>query len=253
MNAVKRWRWPLLNPVIAAILAFCGVAVDSLFADGNERSVIFTVFGEIGHDWSGLYFSPDGEAFEELTFARYTRGPRMSATIRNGRFPIHRRDLGEDGTLRYPVEAENLLDPASDEFLLFFLAESARTSEGGRGRFRVMAMDDGPIALPRDHLVFFNATGVRLFGALDAEELTLNPGQSRALDLRHLFGREVPVGLVVRSGDTFERVLVNRLRFSPDRRTVILLLPPRREGSFRIQAVRLSESTGGTTPRAAED
>lgn len=208
----------------------------------SERVVTFTVFGETGHDWSGLYFSPDGESFEELPFVRYTRSAPLRATIPGDRIRVHRRDLADDGTFRYPVAGESVLDPGVDEVLLFFFAERGRRPRAGRGSFRVMAMDDSSASLPRDHLVFFNATGVQLIGALDAEELTLNPGQSRALDLRGLFGREVPVGLVVRSGETFERVLVNRLRFSPDRRTVILLLPPRREGSYRIQAVRLSEA-----------
>ncbi len=208
----------------------------------TERAVTFTVFGETGHDWSGLFFSPDGESFEELPFVRYTRSAPQRATIPGDRIRVHRRDLAADGTFVYPVAGEAVLDAGVDEVLLFFFAGRGAARGEERGRFRVMAMDDSASALPRDHLVFFNATGVQLFGALDTQELTLNPGQSRALDLRGLFGREVPVGLVVRSGETFERVLVNRLRFSPHRRTVILLLPPRREGSYRIQAVRLSEA-----------
>ncbi len=228
-------RWIALS--FSTILA----GATALSAD-TERAVTFTVFGETGHDWSGLYYSPDGESFEELPFVRYTRSAPQRATITGDRIRIHRRDLAADGTSLYAVAGEAVIDAGLDRVLLFFFAERGGPRREGRARFRIMAMDDSVIALPRDHLVFFNATGVQLFGALDREELTLNQGQSRALDLRGLFGREVPVGLVVRSGETFERVLVNRLRFSPDRRTVILLLPPRREGSYRIQAVRLSET-----------
>ncbi|MCC5807774.1 MAG: hypothetical protein JJU00_15725 [Opitutales bacterium] len=224
------------------VIVLAGAVAGTVAAAESERAVTFTVFGETGYDWSGLYVSPDGESFEELPFVRYTRSAPLRLTVPGDRIRVYRRDLADDGTLVYPVAGEAALGDGVDEVLLFFFAERGRTPREGRGRFRVVAMDDSSVALPRDHLVFFNATGVQLFGALDTRELTLNPGQSRAFDLRGLFGREVPVGFVVRSGETFERVLVNRMRFSPDRRTVILLLPPRREESYRIQAVRLSEA-----------
>ncbi|MCC5840917.1 MAG: hypothetical protein JJT96_12425 [Opitutales bacterium] len=228
--------------LVCAVLG-CLFAASGLSAQEAAPTIEFTVFGEIGREWDGLYYSPDGRRYEEVRFARYSRSAPQSYRGESP-FRVYRRSLDRDGEWVYTPVAETTLPAGASPVLLFFFSQPG----GPEGAFRILPMDDSEVALPVDHVVFFNATGVQLLGRFGDEELTLNPGQSRPLALNARFREEVPVGFVVRRGDTFERVLVNRLRFSEGLRTVILLLPPRRADSFRIQALRIVEQPGRTTP-----
>lgn len=233
---------PTLRRLCALLILI--FAVNGLSAQESSAPTIeFTVFGEIGRNWDGLYYSPDGRRYEEVSFARYSRSA-LHTYRGEGPFRVYRRSLDNDGEWLYTPVAQTPLPAGASPLLLFFFSQPGEANDA----FRILVMDDSEVALPVDHVVFFNATGVQLLGRFGDEELTLNPGQSRPLSLQARFREEVPVGFVVRRGDTFQRVLVNRLQFSEGLRTVILLLPPRRADSFRIQALRIVDQPGRTTP-----
>ncbi|WP_309398803.1 hypothetical protein [Cerasicoccus maritimus] len=105
-----------------------------------------------------------------------------------------------------------------------------------------MEYDDSQF--PEGSLLFFNSTAATFHGILGDKKIEITPGANRAIDISDYYEDEIPVGLVVKDGDKIHKVLVNKLRFYPERRTLMILRPPRREGSYRIQAQRITEYLG---------
>lgn len=97
---------------------------------------------------------------------------------------------------------------------------------------------------PEGSLLFFNTTGANFYGILGENQVTIQPGANQPIDIREYYEDEIAVGLVVKDGDQIHKVLVSKMSFYPDRRTLMILRPPKRSGSYRIQAQRITEYLG---------
>lgn len=157
-------------------------------------------------------------------------------------FGIYRRfPSGEgEGGYHYQQVAGMEVSPDSGDLLIFLTPFQAR---GGSSReFSLAAMPALGQAIPANHVAFFNGTGADLAGVLGNHELRLGRGLSKNFPTSGLdTGDHVLLGLTVRYEDSLKVVLQTGVRFVPERRTLFVLLPPGKAGSFDIVAFRIIE------------
>jgi len=240
-NTMMRTRW-ILGCLLG--LVWGGVALGQA---PNEVSVTFTVFKDTTDPIEGVFFVGEGGRAAEVTFRR---GQRSFSFRHRGGPVIHffRKSVDASGNeVRVPVGAATL-SPQWREALLFFFPNPQWPTTGPE--FFVQAMNDSRSAIPTDHLVFFNATGATLLGVFGQQEIELGVGATGPFDLGPFLDSSVPIGLVVKDGESFREVYVSRLTFSPGSRTILLLMPPRREGSYRIMVRGIYDFSSEPPPPA---
>lgn len=238
-----RWRRAVAGCLAACLLLklMAGPVWGKTATSGFLRTITFTVFGEPGRNWDDIYFSVDGEAFEPVRFNPYGRSEKISAAVGQEMHfyrSLEAADLGASPAYR-PLASLALSSGVTD-FLFLFISQRSHSNRDGSEGVAVFALDDGRRAIPADHLTFFNATGLPLHGSINDSAVHLGLGQSRPIRIDPEGGAVALALSVVHEGASHP-VLINRLRFSSSRRTLLLLLPPRRAGSLRIQSFRISE------------
>ncbi|MEO0508415.1 MAG: hypothetical protein AAF065_00975 [Verrucomicrobiota bacterium] len=236
MNQVKL----ILVYALSVGLNFSGFCQD---VDGTARvSFDFSVFPLEPGNWTGILYAPNGDpekGTKELLFNPHERTLGFSY---NGPTPVvfFREMTNSEGVIEF--QRVGTIDPGEgklrDDIMLFFLPLSETET------YNVSFMFDSPNTFPEDSLVFFNTTGATFFGILGEERLRLAPGASEPIDLNGYFEEPTPIGLVIEREEGYQKVLMNKLRFSPDRRTLMILRSPKNPNSFRIRTQRLTEYTG---------
>ena len=201
----------------------------------------FSVFPLGPGDWSGLYYSPVGDprsSVEEIFFNPHERtmGYRYSGPAE---MHFYREWVDAEGALAYRTIATADLLPTNEDRILFFQPSPEQTK-----RFKVDVMIETPDSFPDQSIVFYNTTNVPFFGKLGSQHVELRPGISDPIDVSPYFEEPAPIALVVNDGKKLRKVLMNKLRFSPQRRTLFILRPPKEAGSLRIRSQRLTEFTG---------
>lgn len=191
----------------------------------------FTVFKDSTEPIAGVFFQRAGGREQELTFRRSQRSFAFEYQGAPEMVFYRRAKDAEGNDIKVPVAMATV--PIEWKQVMMFFFPNPRAEEGGP-EFFVYPMNDSVEALPVDHLIFFNATGAPLLGVFGTQEIQLGMGAAGPFDLRPFLDATVPIGLVVKDGETFRKVYVSRLSFSQGSRVILLLMPPRREGSYRI-------------------
>jgi hypothetical protein len=76
------------------------------------------------------------------------------------------------------------------------------------------------------------------------QNIEIQPGENEPISVRSRLKEDIFIGLAITNENTHRVVLKSRWQFNPGNRHHILLLPPSREGSFRIRALRITEYVG---------
>ncbi|MEM0966920.1 MAG: hypothetical protein AAGJ81_12280 [Verrucomicrobiota bacterium] len=207
----------------------------------------FSVFPLESAEWKGVLYAPNGDptdGVEELVFNPHERTLGYSYSG-PAPFRVFRRLVDPEGEEFFRSVGEISLKPTRDDLILFF----SLTPDASRmGPYRIQFMVDSNYTFPEDSVVFFNSTGATFYGVLGGERVILEPGASKPTDVSSFFDSPAPIALVIRDGDQIHRVLVNRIRFFPDRRTLMILRPPASPNSMRIRTQRLTEYMGDVAP-----
>ncbi|MGF1530447.1 MAG: hypothetical protein ACFCU4_03700 [Puniceicoccaceae bacterium] len=141
----------------------------------------------------------------------------------------------------YAPVAEIDIPSETGPFLIFVLPTYGSENPDTE-KLQLAIINDSFDRIPDNTVSFLNFTNAPLVGILDVVELDLGPGLSGPFSLHDQLGKPVIVGLAVRRGDSFRKVLQNRWTFRSGERNLVVLAPPRRSGSFRIQAFHLIDS-----------
>ena len=204
-----------------------------------ERNLKVRFYAYGSGSFAGIHFAPKPGDSEELILypgsATETfdyRGPPtlqlFRETVRPGMPP-----------LRSPIGEVPIADGLREVFVLVVKLA------GSEDTYRLFACDDSLGGLPENHLAFLNLTGANLEGLVGETPVELSAGLSEPFSVEPYFGqRAVLVGLTVRYEDTHRIVLENRTRFYPGRRTLVVLLPPEKEGSFDVVAFKIQDIVG---------
>lgn len=273
---IRRLPIPALSALRALCLGLCfstvsiltqSIAAQTVSTENDPlHRIRFRLYAVNSRGFEGLHYLEKPQSTEptELRFRAYNRSAWFSY---EGSSPlvIFRLVPATDGSLvRQPVASVSLPQTRGD-FLFFFVENTANIEQTADAPppppappqapgstppplpppnlplYDILPMDDSLRAFPMDSVAFLNFTGARLLGIFGEKEITLETGLSPIFSLREIESKDLFVGLVVRYADSYKKVLQNRWNFFPNNRTVVLLLPPERPGSFRIQAYRIGE------------
>ena len=147
--------------------------------------------------------------------------------------------LDDEGVMQYRVVGQ--VDVIAGDMLIFF-AEARKS--GGIFEFSLLALDDSPRGLPMNHVAFLNFTPVPLSCRFMDRDMILTPGENKPISVEKRLNEDIFIGLAVTNNNSHRVVLKSRRQFHEGNRHHILLLPPSREGSFRMRAFRITEFVG---------
>jgi hypothetical protein len=230
-----------LIPCVLCLLSLCTLPAQEAEAPPRLKTS-FSVFPLEAADWKGIYYAPNGNPADEATPIEFNQLERSILYPYDGPAPLtffRKYTNPEAETVWIPVA---ITTPGTGDLphdiILFF--SPAKTE----GRFDVNFMPDTPETFPDESIVFFNTLNIPLVGVLNDSRILAPPGLSTPLDVSSYFEKSVPIAMAIHHQDDLHLVLRNQIRFSPERRTLIILRPPQREGSIRIRTQRLTEYTG---------
>lgn len=209
--------------------------------DGEVENVRigFRTYSLVGEEaLRDLHYEKRPGEFANLGFRRFQRS---ISTYRYEGPPvlIFFRPDPEAETGFSPVGRVSISPEDGKSFLVFVLPASAEENDK---RVNLEIIEDSFDRIPDNTVSFLNFTNASLVGVLDIVEIQLDRGFSGPFSLHERLGKPVIVGLAVRRGDSVRKVLQNRWTFRAGERNLVILAPPRRPGSFRIQAFHLIDS-----------
>lgn len=214
----------------------------TLTAQASETiRVDFRVMPVLSAEWTGIFYQPvvNGE-MKELQFQSLSRSFETYRYTGENPIIFYRKDgVDEDGKTIYAPVAKVLAK--SKDLLLFFMENKAIGRSDAIEEFSLIALDDSPQALPMDYISFLNLTGVELGCRFKDENILLRPGYNAPYSLRDSIEKNIFIGMVVQNENTQRVVMKNNWHFESGNRHIILLLPPKKAGSFRVRAYRITE------------
>lgn len=193
-------------------------------------------------DWNGIFYQPAPEQeMVEIHFRSLARS-FLTYEYEGPKFLHFYREDGrdEEGEMRYRSIAS--VEVSASEMLVFF-KPNPQAGEN-QPEFNLFAIDDSPNGLPANHIAFINLTRANFACRFIDDDMMLRPGLNGPISIINSLNEDLFIGLAVSNENTHRAVLKNRWQFQAGNRHLILLLPPRKEGSFRIRAYRVTEFVG---------
>lgn len=225
----------------------CGWAAGLAAQEEESVSFDFRVFRVGNADVEGVQYLPSPiEEPRELSFLRYRRSP-VTYEYRGPNPVTFFRTVPDPtpedpaATRREPV-GQLAIDPSIKEALVFFITNRLHGRAPNEPEMYVMAMDDSESGFPPETMIIFNATGARLASRIAGNDSWLGYGPSRAFSMRKFIEEAVPVAFAIESREGPLIVYENDFRFTSDERVIMLLEPPRRPRSIRIQTRLIVDS-----------
>jgi hypothetical protein len=161
------------------------------------------------------------EGPNQLVFFREIPDPAPQDPARIKRMPI--------GGVTIPANVQ--------EAILIFAPSPTNTST----EFSITFIAADAEEFPTNSLRVLNKTGVRLPGKVGQENLYFENGISKPFDFRDYFDGGIPVAFLVETEEGPKFVFEKKLEYAPSRRVILLLQPPLRKGSYKIQVTNLIE------------
>jgi hypothetical protein len=188
---------------------------------------------------------------------RYATTPTQSAAVelkshqRSGPFRYRgpnpmiffRESPGVDGRpVREPMGSLRLAREIK-QALVFAIPRTASSAKvDTTDELSFVAIDESRGAFGPDTFVIYNALPMRVGAVLGARRFVIEPGASPPISVKEIGKGSVPMEFWIETGEGPKLVLGGEIDFTADTREVMILLPPRRAGSWIIQSVRISES-----------
>lgn len=191
--------------------------------------------------WTGIFYKPEVNApMQELKFQSLSRSFHRYRYLGTNPVIFYRENgKNDDGEIIYKeVGKTSIRDKQS---LIIFVPKSTTNNPN---EFNLISLDDSPKGLPNNHLSFINITGITLACRFLQQNLFLEPGVTGPISLQEAINEDVFIGLAIQDGDRARVILKNNWYFYTGNRHLILLLPPKKLGSYKIQAYRISEFVG---------
>lgn len=200
---------------------------------------------------------------------RYATGPAASTEVelkpnqRTGPYryrgpnPVvfFRESPGPDGKpVREPVGTLRF-EKSLHQVLVFVIPRAPGSTTGdpagaGQAELALVPIDDSRGAFAPDTLVIYNALPMRVGAVFGEKRFVVEPGASAPLPVKELGKGTIPMEFWIETTGGSKMVLGGEIDFIADNREVMVLLPPRRKGSWLIQCVRVPESMNTPAPAA---
>lgn len=206
------------------------------------RQFDFKVFALERRTIDGLFYDVGGVA-TPLEFKKKRRsdtyeykGPELMVFFRMG--------VDTEGEpIRIPVGSVTVPSGVSEP-LFFFIPTKDSTEE--RPVYRISWIDDSLSAFPYGEVMVFNASGVELAAKIGEDQLMMAYGPSKKWPVQELVrsSRDPWVSLFFAAEvrpDEYELVYRNTVQFAENSRTIVILRPPRRPRSIKIETYLLED------------
>lgn len=208
--------------------------------EGPTRSIEFWAYRVGTGNWSDIKFEARSEEIDTLSLGKFMKGrvheyqgPASLVFFREEPDPLPNKP---ENKIRIPV-AQTTIPSGIEEALLIL------TPAGGNSNreFFIHIVNADPTNFPINSIRVFNATGVRLAGRVGSDNKNFNPGISPPFSLEPFIDEGIPVAFLVETNEGPKFVYEKDLEYARDRRVILLLEPPRRKGSYKIQATNIIE------------
>ena len=203
-------------------------------------SVNFRVFGAGLDDFQDLFYFDGGE-YVPLGFKKTSRSvstyeyrgaPRITIFAPN---PAHRTKPLE--TPAFLPLASLRIDQSYPDSLLVFVADAMnRQKQKEKRSYKLFLLDDSPDAFQGNTIYTINATEIDLFGKIGAETVILSSNSIQKTDFSKFASnnKPLPIRFAFQTPEGPRLTMSNDVPLSLNRRVVLVLMNPRREGSTRI-------------------
>jgi hypothetical protein len=229
-----------------SIIISCLIGLVAGLSAQSENSLFradFRVLPILSADWTGIFYQPaPDEKMAELEFRSLARSFDTYKYVGPNPLRFYRENgLNEEGEMIYKEVGQVTL--SSSEALVFFMKQAEKPKADSM-EFSLLAMNDSPRGLPLNHIAFVNFMPVPFGCRFVEKNIMLQPGISQPISLEDKLGEDLFVGLVLENENSHRVVLRNNWEFRTGNRHLILLLPPKKAGSYRIRAYRVTEFVG---------
>ncbi len=227
---------------LIVVSAWSGLGLVAQPASEPSRSIEFWAYRVGNGNWSDIRFeNGDGEV-ATLQLGKTVKGPifeyRGPSQIKFFR-EVSAPTAANPHNLTQGTIAQVIIPSGLEKGILIFTANPDDPKSGRE--FQVYLINADPGEFPANSLRVFNATGVRLAGKVGRETLYFEGGASEAFSLSPFKEEGIPVAFMVETRQGPRFVYERDLHYREDRRVILLLEPPRRRGSYKIQATNLIE------------
>jgi len=190
-------------------------------------------------NFSELRYFTQGDESAPVELGRYTqgptheyRGPRQLVLFKETPAPT---EENPDAIQRTPLGAVSIPEGMRNGILL------VRQSPRADRAYDLWLVDADARHFPNNSLLVFNGTGVRLVGKVGKTQAYFQPGPATPIDLTRYQDKGIPAAFLVETEEGPKFVFEKALEYALNRRVILLLEPPRRKGSLRIQVTNLIE------------
>lgn len=221
--------------------------VSMLWAIGNTAqspsaagsfAYTFSVYALKPISKEGLFFRDATGQYIELALETKRRSRAYEATLlhQSPELSFHRKEIAEDGhDFMRLVARRRIQQPEAAHSLLIF-SSHPKSNQGELedvAEFQIIEMDDSRSTFPRGSIRLLNATGVHVVGDINGERFELMQHESSQA-VTELDTSKAQVSVAARGKERYRLLYKNLIPVSDKTRSLLIIRPPTREGSFKI-------------------
>ena len=225
--------------IIAALLLLVFPHVEAQPAT-THSSFRFWAYRTGDANWSDIRFESKPGDTETLSLGKFMKGrtheyqgPRLLTFFRETSAAVTQ---GSSKWVRKPIASIRIPSGAKEAILIFTPVTDTAGVE-----FSITIIETDQKEYPPNSLRILNQTGTRLAGKVGASSQYFNAGISKAFDFSNYHSNGIPVAFMIETEEGPKFVFEKRLDYALNRRAILLLQPPKRKGSYKLQVTNLIE------------
>jgi len=188
-------------------------------------------------DREGLYFRDASGQYTELELKLKSRSEVYEVKIlyESPSLRFYRRQGTDNGDESMLLVAERQVQAGIGRCLLAFYKTRPPgiKQEGDFPEFRVVEMNDSKSVFPNGSIRLLNTTGVNVIGNINGNRFELGQDES-SQPFRGLSSAKAQVSIAARGKEKYHLLYKNVIPVSEDRRSLLIISPPAREGSLKV-------------------
>ncbi|MGJ8652906.1 MAG: hypothetical protein ACSHX8_06495 [Opitutaceae bacterium] len=192
----------------------------------------FSAFCLMPGNYSDIHFSNAENNWETIDFKPKSRSSVYQAHVstENNTLFFYDTVVTPENASEHPAIASVRINPAWKNVLLIF----SKSPNSSNSTYEITAIDDSPTALPFGHIRVVNLTGLGIVGAIDNKRVDIdNDAASRSQKVQK--HEKIEIAIAAESSTRAHLLYKNTLQVSALSRTLLLLRPPKRNGSIKIK------------------
>jgi len=226
----------ILRSVLICLSLF--MAMSSISHAQELRIIEFRAFNLRPGDFTDIHFKDPAGELIKLNFKKKSRTETYATKISaedNFLYFYPKRSLRLEESQLLPI-ARTWIDPKWKSPLLIISEISTNDSV----RYSITTFEDSSVSFPYGSLKVVNLAGGKIIGSIGGNRVTLNNSQaSRSFELNA--DGKILVTIAGESSSRHHLLYKNTLPLSEDSKSLLILRPPRRNGSVKILGQLLIE------------